>query len=219
MKTLTLSGWTQPSDALVPLVPDALTFDYSDYPNPEASFEGFRQFADVERIVAWSMGGQLALRAIAAGVLNPKKLVLIAPPYEFVGEEGMDPFTFNQFRENYAKDAARSKTRFHGLIAKGDKYHKQIVGMLGHHPEVENTARWLPWLDDLGAFTVNALDLSRVPAPLIVHGAEDVIVPIAQSRALAKHLGSGIFEAWEACGHAPHHHDTEKLRNRLLECQ
>jgi pimeloyl-[acyl-carrier protein] methyl ester esterase len=219
MKTLTLSGWTQPADALSRIVPDSLHFDYSEYPNPEASFEGLKHYADAERIVAWSMGGQLALRAIAAGVLNPKKLVLIAVPYQFVGEHGMDDFTFKQFRTNYAEDTARSKTRFHGLIAKGDKHHKRIVEDLSHHPEVENTNRWLPWLDDLSAFNVKSIDLSRVPAPLIIHGANDVIVPFRQSEALANHLNSDIFERWEECGHAPHLHDTEKCIQKLQACQ
>lgn len=219
MKTLTLSGWTQPTDALAHLVPDALTFDYSEYANPESSFEGLKSFADIERIVAWSMGGQLALRAIAAGVLKPSKLVLIAAPYRFVSEFGMDEFTFAQFRANYAADAARSKTRFHGLIAKGDRHHKEVVGLLGHHPEVENTGRWLPWLDDLSRFDLAHMDLSNVPKPLIIHGRNDVIVPVRQSEMLAKHLEYGICEIWEECGHAPHLHDTERFRARLNECQ
>ncbi|MFZ4125682.1 MAG: alpha/beta fold hydrolase [Rickettsiales bacterium] len=217
MKTLTLSGWTQPADALASIVPDSVHFDYSDYSNPEASFDGLKQFQHIEYVVAWSMGGQLALRAIAAGVLKPKKLVLIAAPYQFVGKDGMDAFTFTQFRQNYAADATRSKTRFHGLIAKGDVRHRAIVGLLGHHPEVENTQRWLPWLDELAQFSVESLDKSVIPAPFVIHGTEDVIVPLKQSEALLAHLGAGQLDAWESCGHAPHLHDTEMFRKRLSE--
>ncbi|MBN8543220.1 MAG: alpha/beta hydrolase [Alphaproteobacteria bacterium] len=218
MKTLTLSGWTQPADALSRIVPDSVHFDYSDYASPEESFEGLKPFADIERVVAWSLGGQLALRAIAAGVLKPKKLVLIAAPFQFVSEFGMDDFTFNQFRTNYANDAARSKTRFHGLIAKGDKHHRDVVTLLGHHPEVENTARWLPWLDDLSRFSVENLNVSAIPEPLIIHGENDVIVPVEQSEMLVKHLGCGILEKWKECGHAPHLHDTDTFRARISEC-
>ena len=218
MTILTLSGWTQPADALARIVPGSVYFDYSDYANPEASFAGLKQFKDIEKIVAWSMGGQLALRAIAAGVLNPKKLVLVATAYKFVSENGMDDFTFAQFRANYATDASRSKTRFHGLIAKGDARHKEIVGLLGHHPEVENTNRWLPWLDDLAKFDVATLELQRVPETLIIHGENDVIVPVAQSEILAKRLSSGTLEKWQECGHAPHLHDTSRFTARLQTC-
>lgn len=215
MKTLTLSGWAQPADALARIVPDSLHFDYSDYANPEASFEGLKQFADVERIVAWSMGGQLALRAIAAGVLKPRKLVLVASAYQFVSEFGMDDFTFNQFRKNYETDPARAKTRFHGLVAKGDTHAKRILSELDHHHDVENTARWLPWLDDLAAYTLEHTDLSAIPETLILHGEEDAIVPIAQSEKLVKRLKSGILERWKACAHAPHLHDSETFRARI----
>jgi len=218
MTILTLSGWTQPSDALSRLIPGSVHFDYSDYASPEASFEGLKQFEYAERIIAWSLGGQLALRAISAGVVKPKKLTLIAAPYQFVGENGMDDFTFTQFRANYEADATRSKSRFHGLIAKGDKHHKRIVDELDHHHDVENISRWLPWLDDLARISLRDMDLSAVPAPLIIHGENDVIVPIGQSEALAKHLRSGIFERWEECGHAPHLHDTEKFTARLNTC-
>lgn len=218
MTILTLSGWTQPADALARIVPDSIAFDYSEYANSEASFVGLKQYEHAERVVAWSMGGQLALRAIAAGVLNPKKLILIAAPYKFVSEFGMDDFTFNQFRENYLADAARSKTRFHGLIAKGDKHHKELVGLLGHHPEVENTNRWLPWLDELARFDLETLELQRVPETLIIHGVNDVIVPVEQSEILAKRLKSGTLEKWKECGHAPHLHDTPRFTARLQTC-
>lgn len=215
MKTLTLSGWAQPANALSRIVPDSLHFDYSDYPNSEASFERLKSFHHIENIVAWSMGGQLALRAIAAGVLNPKKLVLIATPFQFVGKQGMDGLTFNQFRENYTTDARRSKNRFHGLIAKGDKHHRMIMDMLDHHPEVENIERWLPWLDELARFSVESLHHSAIPGPYVIHGSEDAIVPLKQSEALIAHLGAGHLEVWESCGHAPHLHDRQAFIERL----
>ncbi len=228
MRSLTLSGWTQPSDALLPLVGDAaIAFDYSEYASPEASFEALRAFQDIPHVVAWSMGGQLALRAIAAGVLCPAHLTLIAPPIQFVADKStapdaseeavaaMDPLTFTQFRNNYAAQPARTKNRFHALVAKGDRDFTRILSRLEHHPRVEDTARWLPWLDDLGAYTLTEAVLARIPPTLIVHGTHDAIVPHAQGAWLAERLPQAQLNSWHEVGHAPHVHDMDRLRNEI----
>lgn len=219
MSILTLSGWTQPSDALRSLAPDAHVFDYSDYAGPEESFAGLAAFTDAEHVIGWSMGGQLALRAIAAGVLRPKRLTLIAAPYQFVSGEGftggMDPTTYQLFRDSYAKDPARTKQRFHALIAKGDADAKRIASLLGHHPQVDDIARWLPWLERLGADSLRGTDFSRVPPTLLVQGEGDHIVPFAQSQALLAALPHARLERWEATGHAPHLRDTQRLRAQM----
>lgn len=214
-KTLILSGWTQPVDALQLLDADAHSFDYSDYEHPEASFEGLSRYAQTEHVIGWSMGGQLALRAIAAGVLRPKHLTLLGTPYQFLSAghiKGMDPLTFNQFRENYIANPGRTKTRFHGLVAKGDRDFARVMGMLGHHPQVEHTVRWLPWLDALAAAQLTYLPLDHAPPTLIIHGMNDAIVPYTQAQLLADKLPHAAIELWPEVGHAPHAHDAARLR-------
>ena len=265
MKTLLLSGWTQPTDALAHLVDDAVVFDYSDYPNPDAAIEALKKIKP-RHVVAWSMGGQLALRAIAAGAITPTHLTLIAAPMKFVsclnspleGEsnrsfndsvggaahpqppqrvdglpptglqgqaplplkggaiKGMDPLTFRLFRESYASDPARAKTRFHGLIAKGDARMRAVMEMLGHHPDVENISRWLPWLDDLGDYEFIPETLASAPPTLIIHGMNDHIVPHAQGVALARSLPNAQLNGWAQVGHAPHVHDGARARAEIL---
>jgi pimeloyl-[acyl-carrier protein] methyl ester esterase len=220
MSMLALSGWAQPADALQNALDlDAQAFDFSDYESPEASFAGLKKYTDAEHVIGWSTGGYLALRAIAAGVLKPKKLTLIAAPYQFVSDEhfrdGMDPLTHQLFRESYGKDPARTKQRFHALIAKGDTHARRITEELQHHVEVDKAARWLPWLDALGEASLRNVDLSAVPPTTIIHGAKDVIVPFAQGEILSRHLRHARLERWEDAGHAPHLHDKERLRGLL----
>ena len=214
MSTLILSGWAQPADALAHLAPAAMTFDYSDYANAEAAIEALRKLRPTH-IVGWSMGGQLALRAMAAGALMPKHLTLIAAPHRFVGEQGMGAETFRLFRESYANDPARTKTRFHGLIAKGDLAFRQVMELLGHHPKVEEVARWLPWLDDLAAHELNTAALANLPPTLIIHGMNDQIVPHAQGAQLARLLPNAQLNSWAEVGHAPHVHDAARLRAEI----
>jgi pimeloyl-[acyl-carrier protein] methyl ester esterase len=215
MSTLILSGWTQSAEPLLALAPAAKVFDYSDFSSIERCFPGLAQFRETEHVIAWSMGGQLALRAIAMGALAPKHLTLIATPYRFVGEDGMGAETFRLFRESYAKDAARTKTRFHALVAKGDARQSEVVRRLQHHHEVENTSRWLPWLDALGLNDASAEPLERTPSTLIIHGENDQIVPLAQGEFLARTLPRAKLSRWADVGHAPHAHDVQRLRAEI----
>ncbi len=214
MTTLLLSGWTQPADALIHLADDAVLFDYSDYKNPDEAIEALRKIKP-RHLVGWSMGGQLALRAVAAGALAPKHLTLIGVPQRFVGEHGMGEETFRLFRESYAADPERTMTRFHGLIAKGDARMREVMEMLGHHPKVEEVARWLPWLDDLGAYDFSQRMLASTAPILIIHGMNDHIVPHAQGEQLARRLPSATLNSWANVGHAPHVHDAARLRAEI----
>lgn len=219
MKTLALSGWSQPSDALARVFPgEHVTFDYSDYPSPEASFAALKkQFGQTEYIIGWSMGGQLALRAIAEGVLKPKHLTLLASPWQFVSDYGMGARTFELFRDTYARDAANHKERFHALIAKGDAHESRILRELTHHGDVENTDRWLPWLDMLGSYSLDNADLSRLPPTLLIQGKNDTIVRYPQALKFKSMLPQITLSTWENAGHAPHLHDTTRLMEEIME--
>lgn len=215
MSTLVISGWTQPPEALSEIAPGARMFDYSQFPTPEKSYTAIAAFREAKHVIAWSLGGQLALRAVAVGALAPKHLTLIAVPHRFVGEDGMGDETFRLFRESYAKDPVRTKARFHSLVAKGDIDFKRIVAGLGHHPDVDNTERWLPWLDALGRYDIAKMPLAHAPHTLIVHGMNDQIVPHAQATALAKLLPRAVVSDWAEVGHAPHVHNSERLRAEI----
>lgn len=217
MSTLLLSGWAQPVDALAHLVDDAVLFDYSDHASPEAAIEAMRDLK-AEKVIGWSLGGQLAMRAIAAGALKPQHLTLIAAPLQFVSTpelKGMDATTYQLFRESYAKEPARTKERFHALVAKGDVKFRAVMDLLGHHPQVEDTRRFLPWLDALAAHRFDRAQLASFPRTLIIHGMNDHIVPLAQSEALVQLLPDAKLQAWEGVGHAPHLHDADRLREAL----
>lgn len=217
MASLILSGWAQPADALRMLDEDAVAFDYSDHA-PEQALQELKNFGHAKHVIGWSTGGYLALQAVAQGILKPQHLTLIAAPYQFVSSEhikGMDPLTFSQFRENYETNPARTKTRFHALVAKGDARSTRILDQLTHHPEVEETARWLPWLDYLAKHSLADTLLANTPPTLMIHGMNDAVVPFSQSAHLAKALPHATVSAWQDVGHAPHLHDSARLRTEI----
>jgi len=219
MSTLILSGWTQAADALAHVVDDPVLFDYSAYPTPDEAIDALKKIPHTH-IVGWSMGGQLALRAIAAGAMAPKHLTLIATPFQFVSDDsqlkGMDSRTFELFRASYASDAPRTASRFKALLAKGDRDIKRILPTLGSHPDVHDVRRFLPWLDDLGMYSLANVSLASAPPTLIIHGMNDAIVPYAQSDALLKILPRATRSAWAEVSHVPHMHDPTRLRTEIV---
>lgn len=213
MKSILLSGWAQPADALAHLAPDAKLFDYSDYASANEAIEAL-SVQNPAQVIAWSLGGQLALRAIASGGLRLKHLTLIGAPMQFVSDatlKGMDATTYQLFRDSYANDPIRTKARLHALIAKDDREMKRVMAMLSHHEKVDEVAHWLPWLEDLAAHRLDISALASAPPMLIIHGMNDAIVPFAQGEALAKALPNAELSAWAEVGHAPHMHDAGRL--------
>src|SRR5690349_8984668 len=117
----TISGWGQAHDSLASIAPDSAThLDYSNFTNIGAFFDSIKgQAPDI--LVGWSLGGQIALRAISDGIIKPKKLVLLATPYQFVASKdvkcAMDRDTFNLFHTGFENDPVKAIKRFLTLIS------------------------------------------------------------------------------------------------------
>lgn len=219
MKTLTISGWTQPADALLDIAPGADVLEYAAATDLQSVAERLPQ-TEYDRVIGWSLGGILAQELIAEGLLQAGRLILLSSPYQFVSTpdwlHAMPPDTFQQFNDNYRDDTSRTVNRFHGLVAKGDVHERRIIGELSHHPRVLETDLWLPWMEFLRTYSAGRRDYSALPPTLIIHGMADSIVPVQQAQPLAASLPNARLELWDNAAHALHHHDRERLR-KLIE--
>jgi len=122
---MTLSGWGQPHDALAAIAPEATHVDYARHTSVLGALADIAARANEhDMVVGWSLGGQLAVRAIAAGMFRPKQLVLIATPFQFVATPqrslGMKRDLYDKFRGNYARHPERTLHKAWELIHKGD---------------------------------------------------------------------------------------------------
>lgn len=215
MRTLALSGWGQPHDALDSIAPDATHFDYAKYGSAEAAIEALAGHDGHERVIGWSLGGQLAVRAVAMGKLRPKQLVLIATPFHFMRGE---PETYRKFRDNYATVPERTLSKAWELIAHGDARGEHIRAALSRYEPREVLAKgWLAWLDTLAGYSCDALSFDGFPPTLLVHGDNDVVVRQEQSRRFVEKLPHARLEYFSGCGHAPHWHDAEKLKRLVSD--
>ncbi|MDA7978402.1 MAG: alpha/beta hydrolase [Pirellulales bacterium] len=222
MRTLTLSGWGHAPDTLRLISPDAECLDYTSFRDTDEVFEQMAKRArSVDRIIAWSLGGQLAVRAIAAKIIRPRLLTLIATPYQFVETAdlplGMDRSQFAEFRERYIRDPQKTLKKAWNLVAWNDA-RARAVRQAMRSQDFNRVAEvdWLPWLDVLGAFSCEEIDFSGFPNTLLVHGKNDAVVHYLHSLRFADRIENATLLVWNQCGHAPHWYDGVKLQRWIM---
>ncbi len=216
--TLAISGWGQPHDALSAVLPDAVHAGYAGQKSVAAALAVIA--GDHDHIVGWSLGGQLAVRAIAAGLARPRRLTLIATPFQFVESPeiklGMKRDAFEKFRDNYAANPRRTLDKAWELVVKGDGHADTVRGYLAPEKKERTLAAdWLQWLHLLDGYTCDGLDFSNFPPTLLIHGKSDVVVAPEQSARFARAIPGATHIEWDACGHAPHWHNAAELK-RLI---
>lgn len=224
MRILSLSGWGQPHDALKNIVPDALHLDYAPCKDAEEALAVIAEAGrECDMVIGWSLGAQLALRAIAQGRIRPAKLVLIAPPYQFVENTklpmGMKRDMHEKFYHNYKTNPERTLTKAWELIIKDDEQEDRVRAHLSQHDKQALIAHdWQLWLDELERFSCDTLPLDMIPSStLIVHGNNDLIIGVEQSRYLKGKLPRAMLIEFLGCGHAPHWHDPDTLVSLIKE--
>jgi pimeloyl-ACP methyl ester carboxylesterase len=214
MNILTLSGWGQPADALKEVAPNAKHMAYGQYQSVDGFFTSLTG-ADV--LIGWSLGGQLAVRAVAEKVCSPKLLVLLAAPYQFVASPeffgAMPPELFREFCDNYYADPYGTMHRFCGIIAKGDTQEREITQALRADLIGHDAAQWKHWLEELGRFSCRTIDFSHFPMTVLVQGDQDAVVRPLHAEAFEKSMSNAELFLLKGCGHAPHIHDSEMVKN------
>jgi len=221
MRTIGLSGWGQPHDALSVIAPEATHIEYAHHDNVEdALAEIATQAKNSDTVIGWSLGGQLAMRAIAARMFKPKRLVLIATPLQFAATPerplGMKRDLYDKFRENYAKNPERTLHKAWELIHKDDTNAERIR----RHMEMQDKSKvlekeWLRWFFMLDDFAFDESPLADFPPTLLLHGDKDLVVDVAQSQHLAKAIPKSKRIVYKGCGHAPHWHDAKGVTEAI----
>lgn len=223
MKILALSGWGQPHDTLSDIATSATPFDYTAYTTIDAALAAIAQEAkSYDAVVGWSLGGQLAVRATASGLMQPKKLILIAVPFQFVhGDEvkiGMPRDKFQKFRDNYSKNAQRTLAKAWELIVMNDKNPDRVRAQFVKYNQAAMLEKnWLHWLDMLDGFSCKDLDFGQFPETLLLHGVQDAVVEHTQAHEFIKVIPQAKHIIMPDSGHAPHWHDTQFVKHHIEE--
>ena len=205
------SGWAQQHSALEALFDNKncrlFSINYS-------AFHSYQNFVvnhhflhhQPHILIGWSLGGQIALRLIADQILQPKYLVLLAPPFQMVKnvnvQSGMPPQTAQNFYQNFAQKPLETLQQFSVLSSLNDRNNKEMLKNL--NVSVENQQNWLAWLNELYSFSCFNLDFSHMPTTIYFHGENDAIINIGQAKYFQQKIPNLHFYQMPNCGHAPH---------------
>ena len=229
-KILCFSGWGQKFDSLEVVFKDdrfsnfdVESFDYSKFFGYDEFLRNFKvqnltHKFNPDILVGWSLGGQICLKLIANGLLRPKTLVLIAPPFQMVKDErikaAMGQDVFKEFYENFANSPDATLKKFSILAAMNDKNASQIAKTLDINDE--NHKQLISWLNDLKNTSFFDFDFGKIPQTLFFQGKGDMIVHASQMLHFQEKIKDFTAFQYENCGHAAHLSDLERIRGDLL---
>lgn len=214
-KIITIAGWGQSPNSLDCLSSNAQHLDYNKFDNISFFFKSI-EGTQCDVLIGWSLGGQLALRAIECGAIKANKLVLIATPFQFVADDKItnaaSKTDFAKMIADYKNDPQLFLKQFNPFIAFGDSKQKKISKHLmtqNYSPNYENLEYYL---QELGNFKCNSLSFANMPKTYIIHGKCDHVVDFLQSQLFLDKIKNSELLAVKNCAHAPHLHDETIIK-------
>jgi pimeloyl-ACP methyl ester carboxylesterase len=227
LKIVSLSGWAQNPNSLDhlfsnhPLHHQIINFDYSQFSNVGDCFDQITQLPkNHDVVIGWSLGGQIATRLIANKIINPKLLILIATPFQFVKSKqiaaAMPKKSFEIFEENFIKNSSQTLERFSLLMMLNDTTRaKELAQNL--YVDEKNYANLAFWLKELGSFSCFDLNFENFPRTIIFHGDSDLVVNHLQSEVFASKIANSRLEILPNCGHCPQISNANQLKEIINE--
>ncbi len=215
MSILCLTGWQQEPDALAGIAPHAAHFSYAAYADCAEMFSALPQAADLA--IGWSLGGQLLVRAVAGGYIRPKKLLLLAAPFQCVSDGyfsyGTPAEDFLQVREGYVENQSAMMAQFQALVGFGDT---KIIRALSQNAEIWPNG--LYWLDELGNHTCRKLDFANFPETVIVHGTGDKVIHPENASKFIEYIDHSKIFLLPGLSHALPLQAPDVIRNIIKTC-
>lgn len=218
MQIVGFSGWGQKYDSLSSLYPNMYNINYSKYGDIDLLSQAIYNL-QCDILIGWSLGGQLAIRSVIDKVISPRLLVLISSPFQFIKDfhnfSGIEQNIFDQFKRNYLNDPLKTVQRSSLAIAKNDRYEEEVLRKILPVDEVSENLYY--WLQELERFSCSNVDFNNFPETIIVHGTGDIVIASEQAKIFEKHLPHSKLYLIDACGHAPHLHDSNMLVNIITK--
>lgn len=230
-KILCLNGWGQKFDSLESIFDpiflskispfnEVYSLNYSEFFDPEKFFaEVDSEELKPEIVIGWSLGGQLAIRLVEKKILQPKLLILLAPPFQMLKDSrvqaGMSKETFDEFYKNFSQAPTQTLKQFSILTAMNDRNASDIARTLDVNDK--NFEQLKFWLEELARFSCFNVNFENMPRTLYFQGAGDMIVHVSQAQYFQERIKNFRLEIFKNCGHAPHLSDPENLKKIILE--
>jgi pimeloyl-[acyl-carrier protein] methyl ester esterase len=199
---LLITGWAHGKEAMQPLA-NALAAEYEPRILTGARVLADRCIPPTDVIITGSMGGLLALELLPESC---RKLVLISSTAKFCRADGYCCGTHEKILSRMVRQLKREPQ------AVLEDFFRNV-----HHPDIRHTYESVPEpLDSLVQgleYLRDSDERDRIPGlgipVLLLHGAEDRIIPVAAAEWLNRHLPDSQLRVYENNGHAllAHHFD------------
>ncbi|MDP3637567.1 MAG: alpha/beta fold hydrolase [Azonexus sp.] len=163
---------------------------------------------DGSTLVGWSLGAQLAIAIAVRRPAKVGKLVLIAGTASFVQRDGwphaMPAETLAEFAAGVTADIDAMLPRFVGGFNRGDARARavtlELLQLADPRPAAATLDTGLNWLRDVDLRPL----APKITAPtLLIHGANDPLMPLAAAEALAALIPGAELTIFADCAHAP----------------
>lgn len=172
-------------------------------------------------VCGWSLGALATMQLALAQPEKVSRLVLIGATPRFVQapdwREAQPPAVLEAFAAAVAADAQAALRRFVALLNQGDaqarRLTRALTARLDPVPSIEVLAAGLATLrdTDLRAQAGNI----RQPV-LLLHGAQDSLMPLAAAEWLVQQLPDARLEVFPGTAHAPLQADPQRCAKLLL---
>ena len=172
-------------------------------------------------LCGWSLGGQVALSALAKSPRHFPRLALVSSTPRFVSNgdwpHGIAPVLLTGFARALKADAAGLMSRFGTLVNQGDVSARELTRLLAGAVRErlagpEALAQGLDWLRDLDFRPL----LGKIGHPvLLMHGAHDPLIPLTAAQAAAAMLPNGRLAVFPAAAHVPFLSDPDGFAGQL----
>lgn len=198
-----LSGWGQKSNNILNLPYQIDNIDYSSFDSIDKFFQKLK-LQNQQILIGWSLGGQIAINAILHNIINPKLLILLATPFQFLSHNsykiGVDGKIYDNFCDNLAKNPEKLLKKFHLMMLQGDKRFPELKNKYIYSKNFDNLQYWLDYLADFSAFNLNFDNFC--PTELI-YDKNDKIVNYQQGQLFYHKIKNSNLHILEQYSHLP----------------
>ena len=178
-------------------------------------------------IIAWSLGGLIALNVLQRKKIKIEKLILIASTPSFTKkqdwENGIEQSVFDEFSSNLKRDYKKTLKRFLSLQTRGGELAREELRELNQ----QLNSRGEPNIKALesGLAILSNTDLrsehKNNVAAMIVLGEKDTLIPLSVKNEFEKKFPNSEIVILEKTGHAPFlsqaEYCAEKIKNFISE--
>lgn len=214
-----LGGWAYPSSSFSSILSSWGTDHAVVCKNFDQPLDGIAKQPDL--IIGWSLGGLRVLEAVANGIIQPKRVVLISSTARFCTTEGYDSGVTRVGLRSMMAGLKRNRTNTLAAFYRDAFYPANSVDN-----EIERRindagifsdaalAQGLRWLDELDVRqTLPELTTST----LILHGEKDRLIPVGAAKFLSRQLPHAVIHVHPEAGHEMLLRDVHWIADRLRE--